>query len=147
MPGVRHTVNSVRLPRTVVNQLLHLAQKTPDEEICGLISRDARGFRQCYPVPNTATDTKRLFALDPKVQIDTLREMHQRGEELGAIFHSHPGTPPVPSHTDIEQHEYPEVLYLIISLGTRGVLEMRGFRISENVVDEIPIGLEEASTR
>ena len=37
LPGVRHGMNAIRLPRPIVNQLLHLAQKSPDEEICGLI--------------------------------------------------------------------------------------------------------------
>ena len=47
-------MNAIRLPRPIVNQLLHLAQKSSDEEICGLISCDSRGFRKCYPVPNQA---------------------------------------------------------------------------------------------
>lgn len=136
-------MNPVRLPRSIVNQLLHLAQKSPEEEICGLISRDRSGFRKCYPVPNRAGDRKHFFALDPKAQIDAMRAMRERGEELAAIFHSHPESPPLPSLADVEQHEYPAVLYLIISLGTRGVLEMRGFHIHNRTIEEIPIGLQE----
>lgn len=137
-------MNPVRLPRPIVNQLLHLAQKSPDEEICGLISHDARGFRQCYPVPNRARDRKHFFALDPRAQIDAMRAMRERGEELAAIFHSHTDSPPLPSLADVEQHEYPAVLYLIISLGTKGVLEMRGFHIHDRTIEEVPIGLQEA---
>jgi proteasome lid subunit RPN8/RPN11 len=140
-------MNPVRLPRPIVNQLLHLAQKSPDEEICGLISRDRQGFRHCYPVPNQAGDRKRFFALDPKAQIDAMRAMRSRGEELAAIFHSHPDSPPLPSLADVEQHEYPAVLYLIISLGTKGVLEMRGFHIHDHRIEEVPIGLQEEAAR
>ena len=140
-------MNPVRLPRPIVNQLLHLAQKSPDEEICGLISRDSRGFRQCYPVPNQAGDKKRFFALDPKAQIDAMRSMRSHGEELAAIYHSHPDSPPLPSLADVEQHEYPAVLYLIISLGTKGVLEMRGFHIRGRAIEEVPIGLQEEPVR
>ncbi len=134
-------MNVVRLPRAIVNQLLHLAQKSPEEEICGLISRDRAGFRKCYPVANAAGDRKRFFTLDPKQQIESMRTMRERGEELAAIYHSHPDAPPLPSLADIEQHEYPGVLYLIISLGTKGVLEMRGFHIRGRAIEEAAIGL------
>jgi proteasome lid subunit RPN8/RPN11 len=143
LPGVRCVVNVVRLPRHIVNQLLHLAQKSPQEEICGLISRDRSGFKSCYPVANTSSDRRHLFALDPQGQIAAMRAMRSRGEELAAIYHSHPDTPPLPSAADVAQHEYPQALYLIVSLGTQGVLEMRGFRIRDRTIEEVPIGLEQ----
>ena len=141
MPGVRRDMSAVRLPRSIVNQLLQLAQKSPEEEICGLISRDRRGFRKCYPVVNAADDKKRCFALDPKGQIEAMRSMREHGEELAAIYHSHPDSPALPSLADIEQHEYPGVLYLIISLGTKGAPEMRGFHIHGRVTGEVAIAL------
>ena len=139
MPGVRRDMSAVHLPRSIVNQLLHLAQKSPEEEICGLISRDRRGFRKCYPVANAADDKKHCFALDPKGQIEAMRSMREHGEELGAIYHSHPDSPALPSLADIEQHEYPGVLYLIISLGTKGLPEMRGFYIHGREIREVAI--------
>ena len=140
-------MNTVRLPRPIVNQLLHLAQKSPDEEICGLLSRGSRGFWKCYPVPNQAGDKKHFFAFDPRAQIDAMRAMREHGEELVAIYHSHPDSPPLPSLADVEQHEYPGVLYLIISLGTKGVLEMRGFHIRGRAIEEVAIGLQEEPAR
>ena len=134
-------MSAVRLPRSIVNQLMQLAHKTPGEEICGLISRDRHGFRKCYPVVNIADDKKHRFALDPKEQIEAMRAMREHGEELGAIYHSHPDSPPQPSLTDIEQHEYPGVLYLIISPGTKGLPEMRGFHIHGREVKEVAIAL------
>ena len=145
MPGVRRDMSAVRLPRSIVNQLMQLAQKTPEEEICGLISRDRHGFRKCYPVVNAAADKKHFFVLDPKGQIEAMRVMREHGEELGAIYHSHPDSPPQPSLTDIEQHEYPGVLYLIISIGTKGRPEMRGFHIHGREATEVPIVLLDES--
>ena len=88
LPGVRHAMNPTRLPRTIVNQLLHLAQKSPDEEICGLISRDRPRLPELLPrFTNTRpSDRKRFFVLDPKAQIEAMRAMRERGEELGAIL-------------------------------------------------------------
>ena len=96
---------------------------------------------------NQAGDRKRFFALDPRAQIDAMRAMREHGEELSAIYHSHPDSPPLPSLADIEQHEYPAVLYLIISLGIKGVLEIRGFHIHGHVIEEVPIGLQEEPAR
>ena len=145
MPGVRRDMSAVRLPRSIVNQLMYLAQKTPEEEICGLISRDRHGFRKCYPVINAADDKKHFFVLDPKGQIEAMRSMREHGEELAAIYHSHPDSPPQPSLTDIEQHEYPGVLYLIISLGTKERPEMRGFDIHGREAREVAIALLDES--
>ena len=145
MPGVRRDMSVVRLPRSIVNQLMQLAQKTPEEEICGLISRDRHGFKKCYPVVNAADNKKHFFVLDPKGQIEAMRVMRDHGEELGAIYHSHPDSPPQPSLTDIEQHEYPGVLYLIISLGTKGQPEMRGFHIHGHEAREAAITLLDES--
>jgi len=80
-----------------------------------------------------------LFAMDPTQQIAAMRAMREGGEELFAIYHSHPDSPPLPSATDLAQANYPDVLYLIISLQTRGVLELRGFRLQGRAIMEIPL--------
>ena len=61
--------------------------------------------------------------------------------ELKAIYHSHPEAPAQPSLADIQQHEYPDVLYLIVSLATRGVLDLRGFRIRNGKIENVEIGI------
>jgi proteasome lid subunit RPN8/RPN11 len=66
--------------------------------------------------------------------------MRERGEELFAIFHSHPQAPAEPSATDLELAAYPDALYLIVSLNTKGVLELRGFRIdASRAVEEVEL--------
>ena len=65
--------------------------------------------------------------------------MRDQGEELFAIYHSHPTSPAIPSAVDLEQAVYPAALYLIISLNTKGLLEMRGFRIDDRKAVEIPL--------
>ena len=134
-------MNPVTLPRPIVNQILHQAQQAGDEEICGLIAGNAKKFTHCYPVANVAGDKCRLFEMDPKGLIDALRAMRDNDEELKAIYHSHPEAPAQPSLEDIRQHEYPDVLYLIVSLATRGVLDLRGFRIRNGRIENIDIGI------
>lgn len=131
----------VRIPRSIVNQILHQAQQASDEEICGLIAGNPTGFTHCYPVANIAGDRRRLFEMDPKGLIDAMRAMRENREELRAIYHSHPEAPAQPSLEDIQQSEYPGVLYLIVSLGTKGVLDMRGFRIRNGKIEDVEISI------
>lgn len=126
------------LPRPLVNQLLHHAQLEPEQEVCGLIGRRGDAMR-FYAVANVAAAPQRLFEMDPAQQITVLRLMRERGEDLFAIYHSHPHSPPIPSRLDIEQAAYPDALYILASLQTRGVLELRGYRMREGGVDEITL--------
>ncbi len=121
---------NVTLPRPLVNTMLHHAQLAPGSEVCGLIgARDGVPTR-CYPVANVAAEPGHLFRMDPRGQIDAMRTMREHGENLFAIYHSHPASPPAPSNIDLKEAGYPEALYLIISLDTKGVLEMRGWRLT-----------------
>ena len=131
----------VTLPRALIDRLLAQARQSPDAEICGLISGHDGEFLHCYPVTNVATDRTRFFEMQPKGLIAAMRCMREDGEALMAIYHSHPNSPPVPSSTDIQRHEYPDVLYLIISLQTQGVPEMCGYRIRDQKIREVAIGI------
>ncbi len=134
----------IPLPRSLANQLLHYAQTSPETEICGLIGAKGGQAVRCYPIKNIASDPQGHYLLDPEEHIGALRAMHERGEQLFAIFHSHPAAPAVPSATDLELAAYPEALYLIVSLNTKGVLELRGFRIGgDRQASEVTLLLEQ----
>ena len=134
---------AIELPRALVNQILHHAQASPELEICGLIGAKDGIPYSCHPVANAATNPQVRFQLDPAGQIEALRQIRETGEELFAIFHSHPTAPAEPSPADLAEAAYPDALYLVISLNTKGVLEMRGFRIGEDKsVEEIKLVLK-----
>jgi proteasome lid subunit RPN8/RPN11 len=123
----------VLLPRMLVNRVLTLAQSKSEEEICGLIGavfvQDQLHPEQVWPIRNVAHERGHLFQMDPTEQIDALRQMREQGRVLFAIYHSHPHAPAVPSQRDADEAAYPDALYLIISLNTKGVLEMQGYRL------------------
>ena len=132
-------MENITLPRQLVNQILHQAQSSPETEICGLVAaKDGRPTR-CIQVDNIAEEPRRLFAMDPARQINAQRGIRERGEELFGIYHSHPHSPAQPSFTDLEQAGYPEALYIIVSLNTKGVLEMRGFRLMDNKAVQVQL--------
>jgi proteasome lid subunit RPN8/RPN11 len=132
-------MESLILPRQLVNQILHQAQSSPDREVCGLITAKNGRPRRCIPVANVSDQPQRLFAMDPKQQIDAQRRMREQGEELFGIYHSHPHSPAEPSDADLEQAGYPEALYIIVSLNTKGVLEMRGFRLRNGKAEQVQL--------
>jgi len=131
----------IQIPRGIINQLLHHAQQFPETEVCGLIGSRQGVPTSCYPVNNIAELPQQRFLLDGKQQIAAMAKMRESGEQLFAIYHSHPTTSAAPSQTDLEMAAYPEALYLIVSLNTKGVLEMRGYRLTGNSACEIPLSL------
>lgn len=140
MPGLRRPLMSeIALPRTLVNRLLAHAQQSPEAEVCGLIGAHAGAPVHVYPVANAAADPARLFAMEPTAQIRAMAQMRERGETLFAIYHSHPHAAAAPSARDLADAAYPEALYLIISLDTRGVLDMRGFRLHGQDVEPVAL--------
>ena len=135
--------NTLRLSRRIVNQLLDHARAFPGQEVCGLISaRDGAALR-AIAVANISPRPEHRYAMDPAGQIAALRAMREEDEDLLAIYHSHPVSPAAPSSIDITEAGYPEATYLIISLNTKGVLEMRGFKIQEGKAIEITLEIEE----
>jgi proteasome lid subunit RPN8/RPN11 len=141
--GSDATVETLRLPRRIVNQLLDHARAAAGRETCGLISVYDGLVRRAIPVANVAPRPEYRYAMDPAGQIAALRAMREAGEDLLAIYHSHPASPAAPSPIDIAEAGYPEAIYLIISLNTKGVLEMRGFRIRDRAVNEVGLEIED----
>ncbi len=130
------------LPRQLVNRILYQAQSSPDAEICGLIVACKGRPQRCIQVPNVSDHPQQLFAMDPERQIDALRKIREQGEELFGIYHSHPHSPAEPSDTDLQQVGYPDALYIIVSLNTRGVLEMRGYRLQNGKAAQVQLEIQ-----
>ena len=125
------------LPKHLLEQILAHARSSPHAEICGLLAASNGHPSRCIAIRNVAAQPQRLFAMDPKQQIDAMRSMREQGEELYAIYHSHPHGPAGPSATDLEQAAYPEALYLIVSLNGDGEPVLHGYRIRNGTVRSV----------
>lgn len=128
----------VELPRKLVNELLHKAQLSPQQEVCGFVGIKDQEF-SCYGVENIADEPATQFLMEPTQQLTAIKDMREQNQEMFAIYHSHPAAPAIPSARDLEHSAYPDAYYLIISLNTKGVLEMRCFKLlhDENIVEII----------
>jgi [CysO sulfur-carrier protein]-S-L-cysteine hydrolase len=127
------------------NQIVgHMAAAVPNEGV-GLIAVDEEpgGSRAVGFYPGTNIDrSPTRYTMDPAEVMAAFRAIRSNGWRLGAIVHSHVGTAPRPSATDLREAFYPEALMLIVSLATGGA-EARLWRTgpirSADEVREVPL--------
>jgi proteasome lid subunit RPN8/RPN11 len=115
-----------------LNKMFEVAREAEPRECCGLIGGSEDGKAQTiYALRNVAADKVVSYEAAPEDLFAAQRQMRERGEQLLAIYHSHPrASEPAPSETDVRLAYYPQAIYLIIGLaGAEPV--MRAFRISE----------------
>jgi len=109
----------------------HASQTAPDE-CCGLIgSANGAKSNSIYQLRNVGPDPERAYEAAPEELFAAQRQMRERGEDLLAIYHSHPrSNNPTPSETDVRLAYYPAATYLIIGLGGEQPV-VQAFLISE----------------
>ena len=107
------------------------ARETEPDECCGLIGGADQRAQTIYPLKNVSPNSAVAYEAAPEELFAAQRQMRERGEQLLAIYHSHPrSTDPHPSETDVRLAYYPAATYLIIGLGGPQP-SLRAFCISE----------------
>lgn len=97
-------------------QLVHLAINAIPNEICGLIAGSNDQAKSIMPITNAADVPEKRFFMQPSELLRALKQINDDGQELLAIYHSHPKDDPIPSQSDIRETQYPDAIHLIISL-------------------------------
>jgi [CysO sulfur-carrier protein]-S-L-cysteine hydrolase len=127
------------LPAALRDDIVAHARAQAPKEACGLVAgREAQATRvircaNAHPGPVTR------YTIDPREQLRAFREMEANGEDLVAIYHSHPATQAYPSPTDRAEAHYPEAVYVLVSLRDTDP-DVRAFRIRDGWVREVPLG-------
>jgi len=107
------------------------AREAAPAECCGLVGGFSTKASSLYPLRNVTAEPEVRYEAAPEDLFAAQRQMRERGEELLAIYHSHPrSSEPSPSETDVRQAFYPSAMYLIIGLGGSGPV-VKAFNISE----------------
>src|SRR6185369_1956903 len=110
---------TIQLRREHLEAMIEHAREAAPAECCGLIG-GVSGIKatNLYRLRNVAANPELGYEAAPEDLFAAQRAMRERGEELLAIYHSHPrAVIPSPSETDIRQAFYPSATYLIIGLG------------------------------
>ena len=103
--------------------------------------RDGEATR-VIPVPNAAEHPQRTYEMDPEAQHRAWVDIEDAGEDLVAIYHSHPPVGAYFSETDMalaymgDQLAWPGTLYIVVGLNPFGV---KAFEIADRTATEVEL--------
>lgn len=110
----------ITIRREDLNKIIAHAMKERPDEACGLIAGadkedGIREIRKVYLLTNT-DHTNEHFSIDPKEQLQAIKDMRANGLKPLGNWHSHPETPSRPSEEDKRLANDSRASYLILSL-------------------------------
>ncbi|MHB8656689.1 MAG: M67 family metallopeptidase [Solirubrobacteraceae bacterium] len=126
----------MRISTGLLDQIVAHAREEAPNECCGMIAaRDGKAI-EVHRARNLAASPLR-FEIEGREQIRIHNAIEDAGAELGAIYHSHTRTAPVPSQTDINfGNHWPGVMWIIVGLAGGGEVDIRTWRIDDGQVAE-----------
>jgi proteasome lid subunit RPN8/RPN11 len=132
----------ISLQRTLFDQIISHARAAAPRECCGLVGGNSGHAQTVYPTRNAAADPLITYEASPEDLFAAQRSMREHGEQLLAIYHSHPrSADPQPSATDVRLAYYPAAVYFIVGLGGDQP-SLGAFRISESAGNWDPVEYE-----
>ena len=114
------------------NKLESVALAAYPREACGvLVGKPVSSGRvhDVWSLRNRNTSNPESgFAMDPGELVEALSRAQAAGLEQLGFWHSHPDAAAIPSARD-RAAAWPDSLQLIASIGARGLVELRGWRM------------------
>ena len=128
------------IPRALLDAIVEHARRDAPDECCGVVGvRDGTAVT-VHALENTAHSPYRFEA--GAELIGVMEKLDEAGLELGAIYHSHTRTEPVPSQTDINfSVAWPGTEWLIVGLGAPEP-DVRSFLIEDGRVRQVELTVE-----
>ena len=99
----------------MLDQIVAQARDEAPNECCGIIGSRNGDAVTVFPVRNAAASPLR-YEMDPKDQLQVFEALDDAELDVGAIYHSHTRSDPLPSQTDINLAFYPDALYVIVGV-------------------------------
>lgn len=123
----------------------HLRESHPHEG-CGLVAFSGAEPAKIYPGTNILRSASRYRMSDIEV-LRAVDDMNRQGWWLGAIYHSHPNSQPIPSTTDLREANWPDALMLIASRITSPTPDLRAYRVTHGGLSYEEVEIELYSER
>ena len=121
-----------KIGRGAFDEVCAHAREARPAECCGLAGGVAGRARSIYRLTNVAVDPLTAYEAAPRELFEAQRLMREHGEELVAIYHSHPrAAEPSPSERDVRLAYYPQAVHLIVGFTAAGAGIVRAFRLYE----------------
>lgn len=109
---------TIRLSRDRYDMMLRVAAERLPEEACGLLGGEILDgvyeVRKIYVLENIDHSPEH-FSMDPREQLDAVKDMRKRGIKPLGNWHSHPSTPSRPSDEDKRLAFDKNAVYMILS--------------------------------
>ena len=128
-------VATLRLPAAMRDEIVAHARSEAPRECCGLIAGRAGRATKLYRLVNLEPGVTR-YRVDDAELFRVYRDLDDRGEDVLAIYHSHPATSAFPSPTDVALAAWPDAFYVICSLAGPEAPVVRAFHIVDGVITE-----------
>lgn len=129
-----HEAAAVRLPHHMVEEIVAHARAGKPEEVCGIVRGRGTEALEIIRARNIADERIENYTVDPQTLLRQF-EFEDAGDEMLAIYHSHPVSVAYPSATDAWNANYPDSVYLICSLEFDDAPVLRGFRMIPHWLD------------
>lgn len=128
--------HSLTLSRAQWEQMHQYVAGQAPLEACGLLGGRAGVVNVVVTVKNAAASSVR-FMMDPREQLRAFDQIEYAGQEILAVFHSHPSGPAVPSPSDLAEAAY-DVIQVIWS-PLEGEWLAHAFWIEAQYAAEVPL--------
>lgn len=130
--------------RLHLDEIIAHAREGYPAEVCGLLSgRDGRADA-IWRGQNVAANPRLDYEMDPQTLLKQF-EFEEQGQEMTAIYHSHPESPAYPSATDALRAYYRDSVYLICSLEDERRPVVAGVQMMQDEIEpmaELPAGVQ-----
>lgn len=128
-------MSKITIEKSILAEMLAHARASFPQECCGLLT----GFGNHTSGITKATNqlaSRSAFFIPPQELFEFFRRLRTSGQDFTGIYHSHPRGPVMPSLRDVEEFQYPDICYWIISLADQEP-DIRCYRWGKMAFDEI----------
>lgn len=135
----------IKLTKSDFEKILAHAVKELPDEACGLIAGTVecgdREIKKVYLLTNIDHSNEH-FSLDPKEQLETIKDMRKNGFVPLGNWHSHPESPSRPSEEDKRLAFDSKASYMILSLMDRENPVLNSFKITGDTAEKEELVIE-----
>ncbi|MDC0035342.1 M67 family metallopeptidase [Chloroflexi bacterium] len=107
-----------QISQTHIDQMIQHAKEHDPNECCGILAGEGESVTRLYRVKNSTPSPFR-YVMDPKEQLQVMRDADENGLELLCFYHSHTHSPAFPSDTDVRmaiESGWVDFGYVLVSL-------------------------------
>ena len=133
-------MQQLKIPSVIATRMVEQARAGMPLEVCGILAGCADAVASHYEMTNSDQSAVH-YTMVPEEQFKVLKSIRAVGQEMLAIYHSHPATPARPSAEDIRLARTPGVIYVIMSLVEPESPVIKGFTIDDERVSEVAIAI------